>query len=389
MKDKITIGLFIDTFFPLIDGVVMVVDNYARKLSEYANVIVFCPRFSDKKYDDTVLPYKVVRCASFSFPTIDYYLSIPLIDNKFREEINKYKLDIVHIHSPFTIGEEGIRYAKKHNVPLIATLHSQFKQDFKRAVKSEVLSTKLTNILVKRFEKCDKLYAVNNEVRNIYLNEYGVKKEIDVTSNATDMVLIDKDDYINNKYKIEKDSKVFLFVGRINKLKNVFFIVDSLAKVKELDNNLKFKMIFVGIGQDLEDLKKVTKELNLSKDVIFAGKVTDRGILAKFYRRADLFLFPSFYDANSLVQIEAASQMTPTMFLEGSATSYNIKNDVDGFIVENDINSYAKKIIEVINDEKLLNKVSENAYKNVYKTWNDVVDKVYKDYIDLINGFKN
>ena len=37
---KITIGLFIDTFFPMIDGVVMVVDNYAKELSKYANVII-------------------------------------------------------------------------------------------------------------------------------------------------------------------------------------------------------------------------------------------------------------------------------------------------------------------------------------------------------------
>ena len=43
MKDKITIGIFIDTFFPMTDGVIMVVDNYARRLIKYANVIVFTP----------------------------------------------------------------------------------------------------------------------------------------------------------------------------------------------------------------------------------------------------------------------------------------------------------------------------------------------------------
>ena len=40
---RLKIGLFIDTFFPMVDGVVMVVDNYARRLKKYADVTVFAP----------------------------------------------------------------------------------------------------------------------------------------------------------------------------------------------------------------------------------------------------------------------------------------------------------------------------------------------------------
>ena len=56
MDKKITIGLFVDSFFPMTDGVIMVVDNYARRLVKYANVIVFAPKYR-KKYDDSKLPY--------------------------------------------------------------------------------------------------------------------------------------------------------------------------------------------------------------------------------------------------------------------------------------------------------------------------------------------
>jgi hypothetical protein len=41
MKHKYTIGLFCDSFFPMIDGVVITVDNYAKRLIKYANVVVF------------------------------------------------------------------------------------------------------------------------------------------------------------------------------------------------------------------------------------------------------------------------------------------------------------------------------------------------------------
>ena len=82
---KITVGLFNDSFFPLTDGVIMVVDNYARRLSNFCNVIVFVPNYLFSKFDDTTLPYKVVRCYSVDVPFLDYSLPIPKLDYKFKQ----------------------------------------------------------------------------------------------------------------------------------------------------------------------------------------------------------------------------------------------------------------------------------------------------------------
>ena len=130
MKDKITIGIFNDAFFPMNDGVTMVVDNYARRLIKYANVIVFAPSYMGSDFDDSALPYKVVRCYSLKTYFLDYSLPIPKLDKKFKKLLDSYHLDIVHINSPFTLGKEGVKYAKKHNIPCVATMHSQSKQDF-------------------------------------------------------------------------------------------------------------------------------------------------------------------------------------------------------------------------------------------------------------------
>ena len=120
--DKMRIGLFIDTFYPMIDGVITVVDNYARILSKKCDVIVFAPNTG--KYDDSKLPYKVVRCKSIKVPKLDYSLPLPKVDRKFIKELEEYNLDIVHIHSPATIGMLGVEYARKKNIPLFGTIHS-------------------------------------------------------------------------------------------------------------------------------------------------------------------------------------------------------------------------------------------------------------------------
>lgn len=386
--NKITIGLFIDTFFPMIDGVTMVVDNYAKRLTKYANVIVFAPEYPKAQYDDSKFLYKVVRCKSVKMPIIDYSLPMPKIDKKFMHELNNTKLDIVHIHSPFTIGKIGVEYAKKNNVPAIATMHSQYKKDFLRAVKFESLANLLTRVIIRQYNKCDECWAVNSEIAKIYYEEYKYKKLPKVMGNATDMKLVENMEQakklINEKYNISPDEKVFLFVGRINNLKNVFLIANSLKILKE-KYNPKFKMLFVGSGQDEDELESIIDKNNMNQDIIMCGKISDRELLANIYASADLFLFPSLYDASSIVQIEAASQKTPTLFVEGAATTATITENVNGFISQNNEEDFAEKINEIINNKALYDSVCENVYKDIYINWDSQVSKVFDSYMEIIS----
>lgn len=389
MNDKITIGIFNDSFFPKMDGVSIVVDNYAKRLIKYANVIVFVPDLTNGEYDDSKFPYKVVRCKSIKFGFSDYRMPVPILDKEFMKELGGYNLDIVHIHSPFMLGEKGTEYARKHNVPCIGTMHTQFKKDIKKALKNNMFTEFINKKIIGVFNKCDECWAVNSEVAKIYYEEYGYKEMPKVMNNATEMMPVkDKEEarkLINDKYSISDDERVFLFVGRINSLKNIFFIAESLKILKEKNPDFKFKMLFVGKGMDEEELKQTIKNNNMEKDIIMCGQITDRELLAKYYERADLFLFPSLYDASSIVQIEAASQGTPCLFLEGAATTATITPNRNGYISKNNANEYADNIIKIMNDEEQYKKVSENCFKEIYKNWDDKIEEVYNKYLDMIN----
>lgn len=388
MKKKITIGIFSDSFFPMTDGVIMVVDNYARRLMKYGNVVVFAPG-RNEDYDDSIFPYKVVRCNSIKIPFMDYSLPIPKLSKNFLKEFNQYKLDIVHIHSPFSLGKLGIKYAKKHNVPCIGTMHSQFKVDILRYSKSESLATIINNQLIKVFNKCDECWAVNKDVANIFYKDYGYKCLPKVMNNATEMLPVENDKqaikFINKKHNIKRNEKVFLFVGRLNVLKNILFIADALKAIKEKRPKLKFKMLYVGSGHDENILRNYIKDLNMESELIMCGKITNREELAYYYKRADLFLFPSTYDASSIVQIEAASQGTPGVFLKDTATAGTVTDNINGFISEHTVGAYSDKIIEAIENKKLYEKVSKNAYIDLYKNWDNTIKDVYTRYIELIN----
>ncbi len=387
MEKRLRIGLFLDSFFPLIDGVCEVVNHYARELSSYADVLVFVPSYPGRPYDDSTLPYPVIRCGSLPVPLIDYNLPTPDLDPAFLHKLNESNLDLVHIHSPFTIGKLGIRYAKKHRIPVIATLHSQFRRDFMRAVKNETIAQSLTTQLMKTFEACDETWTVNDAMLKVLHEDYGYRGVSRVMRNATEMLPVQDRDaacrMIEEKYGIRRRDKVFLFVGRLNMLKNVFLIARSLAFLKERAD-FPFKMLFLGSGQDEKKLRALIAENGVEEMTVFAGKVTDRDLLAAAYARADLFLFPSLYDASSLVQVEAASQGTPGVFVEGSATSDTITDDVNGFLSYNDAELFAEKVLSVMHDPKKRKKAGENARRDLYIQWKDVVQEVYRNYLRIL-----
>ena len=138
-------------------------------------------------------------------------------------------------------------------------------------------------------------------------------------------------------------------------------------------------MLFAGKGQDEGRLAALVKALGLDEEVVMCG-LTDKEMLEKLYSRAKLFLFPSLYDANSLVQIEAACQGTPAVFLEGARTAATVTPGVNGYVCPPYEDSYAQMILDIMADPEGYRRISEAARRDLYLDWDDVVREVYEDY---------
>lgn len=388
MDKRLKIAMVIDTYFPMIDGVVMVVDNYAKKLQEYADVTVFCPMV-DKRFQDNY-NYKVVRCKSFKPFFLDYVAPIPMLDNKFKKYLKQEQFDIVHIHSPFTVGSMAVNIAKRKNIPVVATLHSQYKQDLKKYIKLNWLTDLVLAFQMKVFNNCDECWAVNEGMRRLYIDEYKLKAKNKVKNNACDLLPV-KDkalarEEVRQKFEVLDNEKLFLFVGRINFIKNIPFIIKALSHLKE--QGFAFKMLFVGDGSDTDALNKLIREHHLEDSVVLVGEVRNRHELEKLYAASDLFLFPSLYDANSLVQIEASSQALPTLFIREAKTASSCIEDRNAFMTDNDYVKYAQKIISIFENQDLYQNVSVNAQNELYVTWDDSIKALLTDYERIIEEQK-
>ena len=376
------VGLFIDTWYPMVDGVIKVVDNYARRLTNYCDVVVFCP---DTGQVEKALPYQVEQCSSLPFLTNDYSVPLSALDPFFDASIIRSGIDLVHIHSPFTIGMAGVAYAKVHGLPVVATLHSQYRQDFEQNLHFKLSTSLAMDGIMRVFNACDECWAVNGGIKELYQRDYGLTAPCKVRLNATDHVPVSDPAAaareVNARYGIPADATVFLFVGRINFIKNIDFTVRALARAKELGLS-NFRMLFAGKGQDEEKLAALVQELGLTEEVVMCG-LTDKPMLEKLYSRASLFLFPSLYDANSLVQIEAACQGTPTVFLEGARTAATVTPGVNGYVSPATEEAYAHTLLDILADKDGYARVCAAAHRDLYLSWDDVVREVHADYLRL------
>ena len=191
----------------------------------------------------------------------------------------------------------------------------------------------------------------------------------------------------NQVLGIDKDELVFIYVGRLERLKRIDFILDSLKILK--DKGTSFKFFVVGKGLEAKRLKKHAKKLGFSeKEIIFTGFVSDEEF-PLLYSRADLLLFPSLYDNFGLVKVEAASFDTPGLFIEGSCAGYGVTHGVNGYLAKDTVKDFATAIESAVSDRQALRTVGANAGKDLYISWEDCTKQFVARLKEVTERVKN
>ena len=385
---KIQVGMFMDSWYPDLNGVILVMENLIKNMSDYADVTLVVPKTGSEENDKNY-PFKIIRVDSVPLLHTGYKLGmVDLKYFKYKKLFEHVNFDIIHIHSPFALGRLGIRVAKEKHIPVIATMHVRWEFEFKKYLKSNLAANMCIKHLIKSYEKCYSCIALNHALIDVY-KDYGYDGKVTVIRNGTDLEIVQNPKkaitQINHMFHLDPKETVLLFVGRIISIKNIFFILDVLKRLKE--KNFPYKMIYVGDGPDYDALAKKAKEYHMEDDITLTGKIMDRELLKAIYLRANLFLFPSLFDSSSLVQIEAASQETPTIFVEGSVTSDTVDDNVNGFKEKEDIDLFAERIIHIMEDQKTYDKVKKAAKKDLATPWKDIAKETYDYYLKVIHDY--
>ena len=377
-----TIGLFNDSFPPIMDGVALSVQNSAYSLyKKNQPVCVITPKSPTYVINE---PYPVYRYSSIPFISHQpYRIGIKEVDISFQNTIDKIPLSLVHAHCPFTSGQIALQIAKKRNIPFVATFHSKYRDDFERTFHNKSIAKYLTNKIVDFYNKADEVWIPQAMIEDT-IREYGYKGKLYVIENGNDFADTSEIAKLRiearEMFQIAPNENVFLFVGQHIWEKNTKMIIEALAKIKDTP----FKMYFIGTGYAADDMKQLVTDFEITDKVKFVGIVLDRELLKRYYAAADLFLFPSIYDNAPLVLREASALQTPAVLVKGSTASEVITDNFNGFLIENTASSLAEKILKLTANPLLICEAGTNASKTIGRTWEHVTELMLERYNNLM-----
>ena len=275
-----------DSYFPEVDGVTYTLNSWKERLENRGHEVhIIYPESEGYSPDQNEIAIR-----SFPNPFYSgYNIPLPL----FREDYPE--LDIVHCHSPASLGISGLRYAKSKDVPAIYTHHTPIEEYFEQSVGSSIISNFLKKIYVPLetyfLKKFDVLTASTSASRrDLEFQELPVGIDMEFFRQQ-------KEDFFEG---IGLEEPVVGYSGRISMEKNP-------TQLLEMAEDFEGTVVIVGEGPLEEKIEKNKPENVVKMDFI------DRKELHKFYSSLDVFVTASTGDTLGLATLEANSCGTPVV----------------------------------------------------------------------------
>lgn len=326
--------------------------------------------------------------------TSDYYLPIHFSKkNKYFRSFQNAKNDynIIHSHDSISLG---LISNQENESKKILTIHSKgpLSDELRRMPNNIALSRKIDKKLKaiekRSLELADIITFPSKVAKSYFENDMQTtldNTKVKIIYNGVDIQYIksiETDDNILEKYLIErnKHSLIVLNIAAHVPEKNISTILGAI-------NLLKFKykknvlLINVGRGSQTNELKKLSKKLQINDRVKFFGKLENEEVI-KLLKVCDIFLMASEKVIFDLVVLEALACGIVCIISNEGGNKEIITDGKNGYLIEvKNADAIAKRIISVD-----YNNVRAEGLKSVN---NFLVDRMIKEYFELYENLTN
>jgi rhamnosyl/mannosyltransferase len=303
-------------YYPVLGGM----ENHIKMLAESQvkaghEVTVLVTHPTTTTHVETIDRVKVIKAGRLTtIASTPISLSLPIL-------LSRERPHIVHLHSPYPIGELSQLYfgtAKK----VFLTYHSDVVRQkgllrFYKPFLKKVLSM-VDNIIVT---------SENYMKSSPHLQEFIHKCTVIPLGIDLSPFL---ETHSQNVHSIREQygSPIILFVGKLRYYKGLQYLLEAIK-------NISAKLVVIGNGPMEDEWTKLVSTLGVREKVFFLGEI-DGEKLATFYQAADVFILPACErsEAFGLVQVEAMASGLPVISTElGTGTSFVNQDNVTGLVV--------------------------------------------------------
>ena len=191
--------------------------------------------------------------------------------------------------------------------------------------------------------------------RNINIVPMGISKDLRPNTNAKN-----------------KDIPIIVHHGRLMNYKRIDILIRLM---KEIIRKYKDAQLYIfGRGEAERELKRLTKGLKLEKNIKFFGFVSENKKL-ELLQKSWIFVTPSYKEGWGIVVLEANACGVPAISFDVPGLRDSILNNKTGYLVNSE-NEMLEKILVLIKDKKLRDKMSKEAYKwSRNFSWDNTADR--------------
>lgn len=387
------IGIFTDTYPPYINGVstsIAMLEKALKKKGHQVFIVTVNSEEMSYSFSD-----RIIRIPGIPIGIYDYRLTgiYPL---KAINRIKEWNLDIIHSHTEFGVGTFARIIAKQLDIPLVHTYHTMYEDYVHYITKGyfDKESKKVVEYLTKFY--CDKtaneLIVPTKKTYDLFKEKYGYARSVHIIPTGIDVEKFyreknnqEKAQLIKKELGITKDDFVIMFVGRMGLEKSIDFLIENQKSLVKENKNVK--LLLIGDGPDIDNLKELAKKEKVTDNVIFVGRVPWEDI-SVYYQIPDVFTTASKTETQGLTVLEAMAASLPVVALNDEAFNEVIKDDYNGFLFNNK-KEYKNAMIKLMNSKELLNRLSVQARNSVeVHSAKYFAEKVLIVYRKALNGRK-
>ncbi len=360
-----------DCFLPRWDGIARFLLEIIPRIKDDYEITVIAPDF--KGHYDNECNINIKRVPLFNFELGDYHP--PKFSFKtIKEEVKN--ADLVWVQTIGPIGALAVKYGKKYKKPVIAFIHSiewelVSESLTKTKLIKKILSFITKKIAVRLYNKCTLLIVPSKETEKSLNKIKALKTIIYLGTDTAKFKPPESKEEAKRKIKINPESSVVGFCGRIGREKDLKTIYRAFLRLEKKHPNLVLLIVGKGLKQEEEFFKK-------RKNIILTGSVNN---VVPYLQAMDIYVLPSLTETSSLSTLEAMSCGLAVLSTKVGYVNKYIREKVNGmFFPKQNYFVLSLKLEWLLKNKKLREILGKNARKTIIKksSWEMTVKKIKK-----------
>lgn len=358
---SLRIGLFTDTYAPQVNGVSISLQLVSEGLKNRGHqVTIFAPRFPGYKDSSESNVMRLPSLKYLNNPPI--YVAV-LGTPRSTWSLTRRHFDVLHAHSPLSVGLLAYLTASTKRLPLIYTYHTSIT-DYTHYVKF-IGGTSVLKYAAGWFSSAstnlgDQIVVPSPKFQRLLL-EQKVNRPINVIPNGIDLTSFKAAKNaasLRNRLGIKSDAPILLTVGRMDPEKRLDFIVDAFELLSKRIPNAH--LVFAGDGSARAGLETKVDGTSVKDRIHFLGMV-NRAELPDIFHDATVFLSASTTEVHPISVIEAIASGKPLVAVADEAFEGMIENDLNGYTVPLNLQTFADTVADLLADREKLERFGKHS----------------------------